>query len=224
MSREIKDLFATDWCAELEAGDKATRREGNEELEVVLLAGLQRLARVAGIVKQACVLQTHEGKNTLVQAIFTSVFTTDDGLVEFVGTADCNAKNLSGKFAAYPTAVAESRAEARCLRKALGIRMLSSEEIGFREGTGAIEASPKGKAASSVIKAIEKLCEDRGVDPVQVFEKVLDTDRAANIFELSELTVDEAQKAMGWLNDQKPKKVASKRAARKKELEAKTGE
>ena len=220
MSREIKDLFATDWCVELESGDKATRKEGNEEIEVVLLAGLQRLARVAGIVKQACVLQTHEGKNTLVQAIFTTVFKTDDGLVEFVGTADCNAKNISGKFAAYPTAVAESRAEARCLRKALGIRMLSSEEIGFREGASSMEAKPGGKAAASVIKAIETLCEDRGVDVVQVLEKVLDAERAAVIFELSELSTSEAQKAMGWLNDQKP---VSKRSARKKELEAKAG-
>ena len=141
--------------------------------------------------------------------------------MEFVGTADCNSKNVSGKFASYPTAVAESRAEARCLRKALGIRMLSSEEIGFREGAGAIEASPKGKVGSSVVKAIEKLCTERGVDAVQVLEKVVDGDRASTIFELSELTTAEGQSAMAWLNEQKPVSTKSKRDARKAELEAK---
>jgi len=219
MTREIKDLFATNWCDELEAGDKATRKEGNEEMEVVLLAGLQRLARSAGIIYQECVIQTPAP--TMVQAIYSTVFKTEDGEVKFVGTADCNKNNTSGKFLNYPTAVAESRAEARCLRKALGIRMLSSEEIGFREGAGAIEASPKGKVGSSVVKAIEKLCTERGVDAVQVLEKVLDDDRAATIMELSELTTAEGQKAMAWLNEQKPASTKSKRDARKAELEAK---
>jgi hypothetical protein len=219
MSREIKDLFTTDWCDELDASDKATRKEGKEEIEVVLLAGLQRLARSAGIVYQECVIQTPAP--SMVQAIYSAVFKTEDGEVKFVGTADCNGNNTKGKFACYPTAVAESRAEARCLRKALGIRMLSSEEIGFREGASAIEASPKGKVGSSVVKAIETLCTERGVDAVQVLEKVLSDDRAATIMELSELTTAEAQKAMAWLNEQKPASTKSKRDARKAELEAK---
>ena len=218
MSREIKDLFATDWCDELEVGDKVTRKEGDEEIEVVLLAGLQRLARLAGIVYQECVIQTPAP--SMVQAIYSAVFKTDDGDVKFVGTADCNGNNTKGKFASYPTAVAESRAEARCLRKALGIRMLSSEEIGFREGASAIEASPKGKVGSSVVKAIETLCIERGVDVVQALEKVLSVDRAATITELSELTTAEAQQTMAWLNNQKPA-TKSKRDARKAELEAK---
>ena len=105
----------------------------------------------------------------------------------------------------------------------LGISILSSEEVGFREGAGALEASPNAKAAGSMIAAIEKLCESRGVEIVQVLEEVLDETRAASIFELSELSTAEAQQAMGWLNDQKPAgpKKASKRSARKAELEAK---
>jgi len=227
MSREIKDLFTTDWEAELIAGETVERSEGRDKFRVVLLAGLQRLAREAGIVGQNCVIQTPG--ETMVQAIFTSRFIVhnDDNthhVVDFVGTADCNKNNTSGKFASYPTAVAESRAEARCLRKALGIRMLSSEEVGFREGFSEIEASPTGKADTQLVKAIQTLCDSRKIDIVQVLEEVIEGDRASTIFELSELTTEEAQRAMSWLNGQKPHKkemtAQEKRDARKKELQS----
>lgn len=222
MSRTIKDLFATDWNGELQEGDTVSRKEDGESLEVVLLAGLQRLAREGGIVRQSIVIQTHSAE--MVQAIFSATFRLPEGdEVTFVGTADCNVKNTAGKFRNYPTAVAESRAEARCLRKALGIRMLSSEEIGFREGVSALEASPTAKAAGSLVAAIEKLCETRGVDAVVALNAALDENRAAAIFELSELSTSEAQSVMAWLNEQKPAalKGGSKRSARKAELQAK---
>ena len=104
-----------------------------------------------------------------------------------MGTADCNSKNTQGKFVHYPTAVAESRAEARALRKALGIRMLSSEEIGFREGASALEAAPGRKAASNTVAAIEMMCREQNMEPIHLLEEVLDEQRASSIFELSEL-------------------------------------
>ena len=120
MTREIKDLFATDWNNELQDGDVVTRKEGGDSLEVVLLAGLQRMARLAGIIRQECVIQAPS--DTMVQAIYSATFELPKGenemqgqYITFVGTADCNAKNTKGKFLGYPTAVAESRAEARCL-------------------------------------------------------------------------------------------------------------
>jgi len=222
-----KDLFETDWEKELQDGDTVTRKEDGDRMEVVLLAGLQRLARMAGITGQDCTIQTPAP--TMVQAIFKSEFQTERGRVVFTGTADAivggTHANVKGIFASYPTAIAESRAEARSLRKALGIKMLSSEELGFREGVGALEASPTGKADTQLVAAIEKLCETRGVEPVAVLEAVLDEARSSTIFELTELTVDEAQRAMGWLNDHKLKKAKqstqAKRDARKKELERK---
>ena len=221
----MKDLFTTDWEAELQPDETAVRKEGGKELKVVLLAGLQRLARMAGITRQECVIQTPSEK--MVQAIFSTSFAlTNDKYATFVGTADCNAINTTGKFLGYPTAVAESRAEARCLRKALGIRMLSSEEVGFQEGVVSIEAAPTGKADTAVIAAIEKLCETRNIDPVRVLEEVIeDATRSSSIFQLSELTVQEAQRALAWLNEQKlsVKTLSAKeeRDARKKELIAK---
>lgn len=226
-------LFDTDWESLLEPSEKAIRKEGDDQIPVVLLAGLQRLARLAGITHQSVVIQTPG--DTMVQAIYTASFRiesalTDPYVVTFVGAADASTRNMKGIFAAYPTAVAESRAEARCLRKALGIRTLSAEEIGFREGVGSLEASPTGKADKQLIVAIEKLCISRGVEVVRVLEEVIeDKQRASSIFELSELTVLEAQKAMGWLNEQKPttKNTATAketRDARKAELQAKQSE
>ena len=222
---EHKNRHTTNWQTELQPDEIASRKEDGEELKVVLLAGLQRLAREAGLEWSNCDIRTPG--DTMVQAIYTVKF--DDG-TQWVGTADCNPRNTNGKYLTYPTAVAESRAEARCLRKALGIRMLSSEEIGLREGFGKLEASPDAKEDSQLIVAIDKLCTSRGIDPVRVLEAVIDNvELASSIFELTELTVQEAQKAIAWLNEQKPKKPNAqtekdKRDARKKELLAKQEE
>jgi len=229
MSRDIKNLFTTNWESLLHVDETDLRKEGEDEMKVVLLAGLQRLAREAGIVEQKVEILTPS--DTLIQAIFTSSFIVDDGkpdgpyIVRFVGTADASSKNTSGKFFNYPTAVAESRAEARSLRKALGIRMLSSEEIGLREGIASLEVNPGGKADSQVIAAIEKLCETRNIDPVQVIEEVVtDKARAESICELLELTAEEAQRALAYLNEQKVSKkklsAQEQRDQRKKELES----
>lgn len=222
MVRKIRNLFEVDWCAELTDNERAVRKERGESIEVVFLAGLQRLAREAGIVSQSVEILTPSSE--MIQAIFTSVFLVEFAPgefreVTFVGTADCNARNTTKQFLGYPTAVAESRAEARSLRKALGIRMLSSEEIGFREGASSIEASPNAKVAGNVVAAIETLCNTRGVEIAEVLDHVLEESRATSVFELSELTAEEAQSAMSWLNEQKPKTDA--RSARKDELKRK---
>lgn len=227
MARKItKDLFETDWERELQSSDVGVRRDSGKEMQVVYLAALQRLARQAGITKQSLVITTPS--DTMVQAVFSCIFTLSDGsYAEFVGSADCNVKNTSGVFVNYPTAVAESRAEARCLRKALGIRMLSSEEIGMNDNAFSVfETSTNKKVDPQVIVAIEKLCETRNVSPARVIDEVIhDTKRAGSIFELSELTVDEAQRALAWLNEQRPNKktlsAEEQRTARKEELLAK---
>lgn len=220
------------WEEKLQSGETATRKEDGKELKVVLLKGLQRLAQEAGLCKSDCKFQfippsSERGPSFgIMQCVYYAEFT--DG-THWVGAADCNHLNTSGKFAHYPTAVAESRAEARCLRKALNIYMLSSEEVGFVEGAALeqIEASPKKPIDSQVIKAIEKLCETRSITIAILLESVLSEDRNSSIFELSELTVEEGQKSMAWLNDQKPaapkkKSAAEERADRKQELLAKT--
>lgn len=222
-----KSRYDTNWESELQAHDVTHRKEGDAEIKVVLLRGLQRLAHEAGIFRSECETKFISAKDTdstgILQAIYTAEFS--DGS-KWVGTADCNALNTTGKFMHYPTAVAESRAEARCLRKALNISMLSLEEIGFADN-GAIqkiEASPNKAIEPQVVKAIESLCSTRNIQVADVLDAVLSTKRNGSVFELGDLTVEEGGKALAWLNEQKPvttkKKLtaAEEREARKKEL------
>lgn len=205
----------TDWDSKL-TKDERGRMQGKD---VVYLRGLRRLAELAGITVSQCVVLTPDPK--LVQAVYSVSF--DDGTT-WVGTGDCNTKNTPEPFVNYPTAVAESRAEARALKKALGIYLLAAEEIGFES----LEAAPTKSIDASIVKAIETLCGSKGIDPVEVVEAVVtDKDRAMNISELGHLTSAEGQAAMAWLNEQSARKAkptaASARADRKKELEGKLG-
>jgi hypothetical protein len=222
-----KSRYGTNWEAELQASEFGKRNEDGRESKTVYLRGLQRLAQEAGICKSGCdirfISKQESGSVNVMQAIYTTEFS--DGTV-WVGTADCSQMNTDPKFIVYPTAVAESRAEARCLRKALGISILSSEEIGFTDGIQQIEASPTKEIDPQVIKAIEKLCETRNISSAEMLEAVLGKARSGSVFELSELTVDDGQKAMAWLNEQKPAKAkkltaAEERDLRKKELQGK---
>jgi hypothetical protein len=220
----MSTLKDTNWEEELQDDERGIRRKGKDKLEVVFLAGLQRLARKAGIVESSCDIQTHiAGEGFLVQAVYTARF--EDGSV-WSGAGDCTKKNTDPPFNLYPTAIAESRAEARCLKKALGIRLLANEEIGFHEGVDSLEASPNKSIDPQVVKAIEVLCNSRNVDIVTVLHAAVnDKERANNIFQLTDLTVEEGRAAMAWLNDQSTKgakrkpTAEEKRNARKKELE-----
>lgn len=192
----MNDIRETDWEKKLLESDIVIKYEDDRELKLVLLSGLQRLAREAGIFKSHCQI-LNPGHN-MVQCIYSVEFR--DGS-QWTGTADCNANNTDGKFKNYPTAVAESRAKARCLKDALGIRMLAFEELG---SSNHFEVSLTQKADTQQIKAIEKLCESRGVQVAEVLENVIeDKERADSIVQLSELSVAEAQQALAWLNKKK---------------------
>jgi len=223
-----KPRRGTNWEAELKEDETLTRKEDGKERKVVLLRGLQRLAQEAGIKSSYSSFEfipsQITGKFGILQCIYSVSF---DDETSWTGAADCNENNTGGRFLNYPTAVAESRAEARCLRKALNIYMLSSEEVGFTEGVEQIETSPNKAIDSQVVKAIEKLCETRSISSAELLEAILSKERNSSIFELTELTVDEGQKAMAYLNDQKAvvakskKTAAEERAERKQELLAK---
>jgi hypothetical protein len=208
-----KSRRGTNWEAELRADEMGTRNEHGKSIQVVLLKGLQRLAEEAEILSGSCQLLTPSPN--LVQCIYTTKFS--DG-TSWDGAADCSSSNTKEPFLSYPTSVAESRAEARSLKKALGIRMLAAEELNMDAGLG-LEASPSKQIESSVITAIERLCEERGVDKVDLLSKIIaDKSRANSIFELKQLTTAEGGAAMSYLNGLPPVKRASKRDARKDEL------
>lgn len=208
-----KPRRGTNWETELRGDEVGTRNEHGKTIQVVLLKGLQRLAEEAEIVSSKCQILTPSPN--LVQCVYTTHFS--DG-TSWDGAADCSSSNTKEPFLSYPTAVAESRAEARSLKKALGIRMLAAEELNLDAGLG-LEASPTKQIESSVITAIERLCEERGVEKVDVINKIIaDKSRASSIFELKQLTTAEGGAAMSYLNGLPPVKKTSKRDARKTEL------
>jgi hypothetical protein len=211
MSKEKNSRKETNWESQL--NDDEVMQADNKK--VVLLKGLQRLANLAGLVSSDCeFLYIPVGKIGIVQCIYRTVF--DDG-TKWVGSADVNALNTDEFFIRYPTAVAESRAEARCLRKALGIRMLAAEEIDINSGMHS-DVQPKQKIADSVVRAIQQLCDTKSIEPIEVINAIInDEQRANSIFEFSQLNAEEGQKAMAFLNEARVKK-SSDRDERKKQL------
>lgn len=205
----MKDLRTTDWEKELQEDEVLTVSKDGNSRKTVLLRGLQRLAREAGIISSKCQLSTVAGGTApIFQCVYEATF--NDGS-HWVGTADSNSQNTNAEFFKYPTAVSESRAEARCLRKALGIhKMLSSEELDLTP-SNVINTSPKGQIAENVIKTIEALSESRGIEISDALEACLEKSRAKTIYELSQLTVEEGQKLVEYLNGQ----PSSRRKSRK---------
>lgn len=61
-------------------------------------------------------------------------------IVRWGGLADVNANNTDPKFLAYAVATAETRAEARALRKALGIKILAAEEVSSIDTAATVES------------------------------------------------------------------------------------
>lgn len=201
----------TNWESQLNE-DEVMSADGKK---VVLLKGLQRLADLAGIKTSDCNFSyIPVGKIGIIQCVYKTSF--EDG-TSWVGSADVNALNTDDFFIKYPTAVAESRAEARCLRKALGIRLLAAEEIDINSGMHS-DVQPKQKIADSVVRAIQQLCDTKGIEPIEVINAVIENEERANaIFEFSQLNAEEGQRAMAFLNETKAKK-SSDREQRKKEL------
>lgn len=202
----------TDWEKELTSDEIITHDDGKQ---VVILKALQRLAREADIVKSYPSSVGHavapDGTG-LIHCIYLTEW--PDGAI-IGGAADCNRGNTSEDFRVYPTAVAESRAETRALRKALGISMLGAEEIDMSEGFTGKTSIDTGKIDPQQVVAIEKLLAEVKVEPIDLFKAVA-SDR--EVLDVNELTSAEAVAAMGYLNDRRGQ--PSKRSARKESLES----
>jgi hypothetical protein len=110
----------TNWEQELNDDEIIENSDGRR---IVLLRGLQRLSRLAGIIQSYPKSLSHvagpDGKG-VIQCIYMTAW--DDNTI-FGATADANRLNLNPDFVGYPTTIAESRAEGRALRKALGITL-----------------------------------------------------------------------------------------------------
>ena len=99
----------------------------------------------------------------------------DDGTV-YGATADACIDNISGNYSIYPTAIAESRAEARAYRKALLLRTASAEEIKGNEKAfntvleSVKEYDTEGDISAQQISIIQTKCKKLKIDQNKFLE------------------------------------------------------
>lgn len=198
-----KTRSGTDWKAEFRPEEMVDKGDAGR---CVRLRGLQRCANLCGLVESYPEINYIErsGKPGIMQCVYHVRF--NDG-THFAGAADVNQDNIDAKFAAYPTSVAESRAEARALRKALNITdMLAAEEVGSADpggSTGQPDTNMNGKIEAQQVAAINLLVEQLKASMVNVFKEVLTPQRANSVFALDELTAAEGVSILRYLNDKR---------------------
>lgn len=197
-----KSRIDTDWKAEFRPEEMVEKKEQGK---CVRLRGLQRCANLCGIIESYPEMRYIErgGRPGIMQCIYHVRF--NDG-THFAGSADVNEQNVDAKFAAYPSSVAESRAEARALRKALNITdMLAAEEIGTEEGgsTGQPEVSAGSKIEPQQIAAITSIIDQMKLTLSPILAEVVTSERLKNIFALEDLTVSEGINMLRVLNEKR---------------------
>ena len=189
-----------DWQSQLL--DDEVGKDGKTEF--VFIKGLRRLAKLKGVVKErqifgnTIVLNKPDGTQyPFVQMGYEVEF--EDGSV-WSDVADAHTYNVDKFFSIYPTAMAATRAEARTLRKALGINMVSKEELG---GTDDSVGAMSNEITTAQERVIKKLCKDKGIDNLMDALKLCTT--REGVVDLSELTFAEAKAGIKALNKKKAK-------------------
>jgi len=191
----------TNWQEQLK-GDEIGK---DGDIQFVYLKGLRRLAKLKGIIKechpfiQVSVLKRPDNgvEYPFVQASYEVTFR--DGTT-FSDVADAHTYNLEGVFSAYPTAMAGNRAEARALRKALGISLVAKEELG---ADAEKIAGLRNELTSAQKKVINTLMKTRGVN--NQMDVIKACCKRENVFDIGELTFEEAKHAVKYLNELKVK-------------------
>jgi len=193
------EMVEIDWASLVRPEDKIDIK-GEEYIK---LAGLRRLARMRGyVLSSSRVIQAAEYQNMRNCTVEHTIQWSD-------GTVDCHAADASYRtindgFKNFPTAMACNRAEARCIRAALGIEMCSHEEIGPESG----DEDLSGPSNDQQRAAIEMLLTRRKISPDDSTELFGDTLTKKIVidgkFVLDNITHQEAIKIMAALN--KPKK------------------
>lgn len=102
----------------------------------------------------------------------------------------------------YPTAVASSRAEARTLRKMLGIAQHAAEEIVDKDAAEELAPDDDGPIDAVQVKLIEKMLGTVEVSLKDILESVT----TREVYAVNELTTGEGRKVLRALNDLKKKR------------------
>ena len=114
----------------------------------------------------------------------------------FEGSADASFKAHKAPFNKHLVATAESKAEARAIRRAFNITQVAKEEMGAEE-----EEESNGPITDVQIEGIKKIAKRKGLSPDDVLGLIGHTDG-----DLKRLTRAEGISALKAVNKHKPKK------------------
>ena len=204
-----------DYMKEIDSEDRA---EENGR-EYPYLRGLKKLAHAhrggikavrSKIVKTPSVGLSGEVKGEKPDCIASATVTYEfmDGTV-FEGSADASYVAHRAPFNLHLVAIAESKAEARAIRRAFNISAVAKEEMAQSPDAEAAskqeakeeEAKMKGPITDVQIEGIKRLAKRKRLKQADVVSKV-GRDEDATI---SDLTYEEGLKALKFVNKYKPK-------------------
>ncbi|MCI0564847.1 MAG: hypothetical protein MN733_40795, partial [Nitrososphaera sp.] len=126
-----------------------------------------------------------------------------DGIVDGA-CADASWYTCNDGFKNYPVAIASNRAEARCIRAALGIETCSYEEVGPQDEDLSGPGNDQQKGVIELLIKRNKLDVSKVAEMVgpELSKKIIKNDAIV----LTDITHQEAIKILGILNKQGSKK------------------
>jgi hypothetical protein len=217
----VPDLETEDWYTKLKEDELFNGPEG----PAPRLHGLRRLARpfvksersqvnaLIVVPRQTTKVLEHKNGDGIVMsfnevlcsqnfpmASVTFYIELKDGRV-FSDSADAYYMNCN-ELGLFPTAVASARAEARALRKVLGIRQHAAEELTDKDAGEELAPDDNSPIKPEQIKLIERMMQQQGD---LTLKDVLANVTTREVFAVDELTTGEARKALRTLNDLKKK-------------------
>lgn len=130
--------------------------------------------------------------------IYEIVFEWSDGLLRtFQDVAGAYPGNTDKEYAKYPEAMSATRAEARCLRKALRIKGPASEEVCLTPTTEDLGITVMTNVISGTqIAFIKKRCQDYTISVSKLIKKIIGEENA-----LENLTREQAQQICQFINE-----------------------
>jgi hypothetical protein len=214
------DLDTEDWMSKLGDDEIFNTDKG----PAPRLHGLRRLAKPYILTEESRVnaltvvpreymreLETRNGENHVMSssqvvgqhyfpmASVTFFITLMDGRT-FSDSADAYFPNCEG-MGLFPTAVASARAEARTLRKVLGISQHAAEEIVEKDAGEELAPDDDSPIKPEQTKLIEKMLKSLTISLKDLLEEIT----TREVFSVEELTTSEARKALRLLNGHKKK-------------------
>lgn len=184
--------------------DESEMRDGRP-----LVHGLRRVSKILlGEVLKSGPVQSFPaigGDVTRAAVVYRVIFKLEDGSeVEYSDVADCSEDNADTLVALHPSATASTRAEARALRKALGLTCVSAEEITSEKDIVSDYRAKKPEPTDGGMKSedimsvnqkrcIAAICDKIKVDPVKIVKHLAGKD-------VDSLTKGEASKVIDSLS------------------------